>query len=242
MSGEEKEIREFIEDAERDLEVDALKEAGEKLHQAVQIAENIGNEELVKQIWELIGKFTYSTKTQSVELRPIETDGLILDIGGGGEGIIGKLNGVQVIAIDTNERELRETQNQALKVVMDATDLKFLPESFDVCTSFFSLMYILNNKHLKVFREAYRVLKKDGKFLVWDVRIPEKRGDYKAFMVRLQVRLPNEEIEAGYGVKWRTQDIEYFKELAQKTKFKVISEWNMGEIFYLEMSKKHNAL
>ena len=238
MNMEEKEIRKLMEDAERDIKADDLKEAGEKLGQAMQIAKNMGNEELVKQIWELVGKFTYSTKIQSIELNPIETDGLILDIGGGGEGIIGKLNGKQVIVVDTSEKELRETQNEALKVVMDATDLKFLPESFDVCTSFFSLMYIPNNKHLKVFKEAHRVLKKDGKFLVWDARIPKKRGDYKAFLVRLKVRLPNEEIEAGYGVKWQAQDIDYFKELAEKTKFKVISEWSKGEIFYLEMAKK----
>ena len=237
MSEEEKEIRKLMEDAERCFKADDLKEAGEKLGQAMQIAENMDNEELVKQIWELIGKFTHSTKTQSIELSPIETDGFILDIGGGGRGIIAKLNGKQVIAVDTSEKELRETQNEALKVLMDATDLKFLPESFDVCTSFFSLMYIPNDKHLKVFKEAYRVLKNDGKFLVWDVRIPEKRGDYKAFLVRLKVRLPNEEIEAGYGVRWKLQNIECFKELAQKTKFKIVNEWSKGEVFYLEMSK-----
>ena len=121
---------------------------------------------------------------------------------------------------------------------MDATDPKFLPESFDVCTAFFSLMYISQDKHLTVFKEVYRVLKKEGKFLVWDVRIPEKRGDYEAFLLRLKVRLPNEEIEAGYGVKWQTQNIEHFKELAQKTKFKITSEWSKGEIFHLEMAKK----
>jgi len=238
MSMEEKEIRKLMEDAERDIKSAGLKEAGEKLGQAMQIAKNIGNEELVKQIWKLVGKFTYCTEMQLIELSSIETDGLILDIGGGGEGIIGKLNGKQVIAIDTSERELLETQNEALKIVMDATDLKFLPESFDVYTAFFSLMYIPHDKHLTVFKEAYRVLKKEGKFLVWDVSIPEKRGDYEAFLVRLKVRLPNEETEAGYGVKWQTQNIEHFKELAQKTKFKITSEWSKGEIFHLEMAKK----
>jgi len=238
MSEEEKEVRKLIEEAKLDIKADDLKEAGEKLHKAIKIAKNIGNEELLNQIFEFVQEFTYSTKTQSIELSPIEMEGLILDIGGGGQGIIGKLNGRQVIAVDTSERELRETQNEALKVVMDATDLKFLPESFDVCTAFFSFMYIPKNKHLKIFEEAHRVLKDNGKFLVWDVKIPKKLGDYKAFMVRLKVRLPNEETEAGYGVKWYTQNIQSFKELAQKTKFKIINEWSKGEIFYLEMSKK----
>jgi len=98
-------------------------------------------------------------------------------------------------------------------------------------------MYIPKNKHLKVFKEAHRVLKDNGRFLLWDVKIPEQFGDYKAFMVRLKVRLLNEEIETGYGVKWQTQDIECFKEMAQKSKFKVITEWSKGEIFYLEMAK-----
>jgi len=242
MSEEEQEIRKLIEDAKLDIDADELREAGEKLHRAIMIVRNIGNEELLKQILEFVQEYTYSTKTQSIELSPIETEGLILDIGGGGEGIIGKLNGKQVIAIDTSERELMETQNEALKVVMDATDLKFLPESFEACASFFSFMYIPKNKHLKVFEEAHRVLKDNGKLLLWDVEIPEKHEDYKAFMVRLRVRLPNEEIEAGYGVKWQRQNIENFKGLAQKTKFKIVSEWSKGEIFFLEMSKMCNSL
>ena len=237
LSEKERKIRKLLEAAELDIESDNFKQAGEKIHQAIRIAKNIGNEELLNQIMEFVQGFTYSAETQSIQLYPIETDGLILDIGGGGEGIIGELNGKQVIAIDTSERELLETQNKALKVVMDATDLKFLSESFDVCTAFFSLMYIPNHKHSKVFKEAYRVLKNYGKFLVWDARIPEKHGDYKAFMVSLKVMLPHEEIEVGYGVKWQSQDIEYFKELALKTNFKIINEWNKGEIFYLEMSK-----
>jgi len=238
MSEGTKEVRKLIADAERHITADDLKGAGEKLHQAIQKAKETGNEELLNKILEFTRKFTYSTKTQSIELSRIETDGLILDIGGGGEGIIGKLNGRQVIAIDTSERELQGTQNEALKVVMDATDLKFLPMSFDVCTAFFSFMYITKNKRLKVFEEAHRVLKDNGRLLIWDVKIPKKFGDYKAFMVCLKARLPNEEAEAGYGVKWQAQDVEYFKELAQKTRFEVITEWSQGEIFYLEMSKE----
>ena len=38
----------------------------------------------------------------------VEEGADILDIGGGGEGIIGKLKGEQVVAIDPNKRELEE--------------------------------------------------------------------------------------------------------------------------------------
>lgn len=174
---------------------------------------------------------------KSIEMNPIETDGLILDIGGGGEGIIGKLNGRQVIAVDTSERELQETENESLKVVMDASDLKFLPRSFDICTAFFSLMYIPKSKHLKVFEEAYRVLKDSGRFFLWDAKIMKKHQKYKAFVVHLRIKLPNDEIETGYGAKWQTEDIGYFKELAQKAKFKITKEWSRDDIFHLELSK-----
>ena len=180
----------------------------------------------------------FQTEMQLMELVRVKTEGFILDIGGGGEGIIGKLNGRQVIAIDTVERELRETKNEALKIVMDVTNLKFLSKSFGLCTAFFSLMYIPKDEHLKVFREVHRVLKDHGKFLLWDAKIPQKRRDYDVFAVRLKIRLPNEDVETGYGTKWdKQQDIEYFRELAQRAKFKVINEWSKGEILYLEMQK-----
>ena len=120
---------------------------------------------------------------------------------------------------------------------MDAEDLKFLPESFDVCTAFFSLMYIPNGIHSEAFNEAYRVLKDNGKLLIWDAAIPENLGNYKAFVVRLKVGLPDEEVEAVYGAKWQTQDIEHFRELGEESKFRVVNEWSKGEIFHLEMSK-----
>ena len=82
-------------------------------------------------------KKRYTTERRLVVVSPVKTEGFILDIGGGGEGIIGKLNGKHVIAVDTVERELEETHDEALKITMDATDLKFLLNSFDVRTTFF---------------------------------------------------------------------------------------------------------
>jgi len=179
----------------------------------------------------------YDTEIQIIEMSHIEANGYILDVGGGGEGVIGKLNGNQVVAIDTSERELMETRNEALKVVMDAADLKFLPKSFDVCTAFFSLMYIQKSTHKKVFEEIFRVLKDKGRFLIWDVRIPENVVGYETFIVHLKVKLPNEEITTAFGVKWQVQSIEYFKELAKIAGFRVTKELKKNEIFHLEIQK-----
>ena len=237
MSDEEKKIGILMKAAKRDIEAGDLKEAGDKLGEAMRIAESIGDEESIKKMWDFIGTFSYRALIHPIELSLLETDGLILDIGGGGQGIIGKLNGRQVIAIDKSEKELEGTENEALKIVMDATDLKFLPKSFDVCTAFFSLMYIPKDMHLEVFREVYRVLRDDGRFLIWDAKIPKECGDYKVFVARVKVRLPNEEVEAGYGVKWQIQDMKYFRELGQQARFRVVSEWSKGETLFLEMTK-----
>jgi ubiquinone/menaquinone biosynthesis C-methylase UbiE len=180
----------------------------------------------------------YNTEIQRIEISRIETNGLILDVGGGGEGIIGMLNGNQVVAIDTNEGELIETCNEALKVVMDAADLKFLPKSFDVCTAFFSLMYIPKSIHQKVFEEVFRVLKDNGRFIIWDVKIPENAAGYKKFIVHLKVKLPNEEVKTGYGVRWHTQSLEYFREMAKLIGFKVSRESSKNRIFHLELQKQ----
>jgi SAM-dependent methyltransferase len=182
----------------------------------------------------------YMIEKQTIQMDPLQTNGLILDIGGGGEGIVGRLHGRQVVAIDIRIEELAETKNESLRIVMDATDLKFLPSSFDVTTSFFSLMYIKNDCHLKVFKEIHKVLKSEGRFFIWDVRIPSKQLDKPVFAVPLEIVLPNEKVETGYGVGWdqKEQDLQYFKGLAQRTGFELIDEWSRDKIFYMELVKR----
>jgi Methyltransferase domain. len=181
----------------------------------------------------------YTIEKQTIEMNSLETNGFILEIGGGGEGIIGRLNGRKVIAIDVRIEELEETKNDSLKVVMDATDLKFLPSSFDVAASFFSLMYIKNEHHLKTFKEVHKVLKDRGRFFIWDVRVPPKPMDKTIFVVPLEILLPNKKVETSYGIKWdnKEQDLEYFKGLVRRTDFKIVDEWSRDEIFYLELMK-----
>lgn len=131
--------------------------------------------------------------------------GLILDVGGGGEGIIGQVKGQQVVAIDLVKRELQEAPgNPLLKIVMDARDLKFLDASFDTVTVFFTFMYIDPADHEQVLREMARVLRPSGRLLVWDVTFPAKKTDerHEWVVYPLQIQLPAKKVETGYGVRF----------------------------------------
>ena len=106
---------------------------------------------------------------QDVMVNDFNASRFILDVGGGGEGVIGQLKGKQVVAIDPNRRELEEAADGPLKIVMDAGNMMFLDDAFEVVTSFFTLMYIKGSEHKKIFEEAYRVLESKGRLLIWDV-------------------------------------------------------------------------
>ncbi len=141
------------------------------------------------------------TERQHVELYSEYDNSTILDIGGGGEGFIGNLYGKNVIAIDQREEELLETNNEAIKLVMDGRELKFTDENFDVVTLFYSLMYMNNETKLKVLKEASRVLKKGGKIDIWDVEVPKYNNDGKdIFVAQLSVKCKGKITTTGYGV------------------------------------------
>ncbi len=85
--------------------------------------------------------------------------GSILDIGGGGEAIIGQMYGDKVTAIDNRQEELDEAPNCCTKLLMDAEKLSFFDGSFDNVTFFYTLMYMSEEIQRKAIFEATRVLK-----------------------------------------------------------------------------------
>jgi ubiquinone/menaquinone biosynthesis C-methylase UbiE len=182
----------------------------------------------------------YFIGKQEISLKCLEIDQLILDLGGGGEGIIGRLMGEKVIAIDPSIRELQEAPPGPLKIVMDARDLQFLDASFSIVTAFFTLMYINEVDHRKVFKEVLRVLEPGGEFWIWDGQLPtclDTTKDNIAF--HLIIILPNEVIETGYGTKWPKVEIDagYYLHLAEEVGFTLVNSESSEITFKLQFRK-----
>jgi len=163
---------------------------------------------------------TYETTIQHIKIAD-NIEGSILDIGGGGEGVIGRAYGQKVIAIDNRQDELDEAPSECKKILMDAANLQFDNQSFDSITSFFTMMYIPRDFHMQVLDEAYRVLKAGGIIYLWDAVIPENTENYQVFIIHLNIHLQNENITTGYGVGYRQQDCSYYQQLLSDAGFKI---------------------
>lgn len=175
-----------------------------------------------------------------IDLAEIEMDGRILDIGGGGEGVIGQFKGEQVIAIDPSKRELEgANESKALNIIMDAKDLKFLDNTFDSVSTFFTMMYIPLTDHKEIFKEIHRVLKKRGEFFLWDLVIPKRENDEKElYIVLLKIKVHEKLIDSGYGAKWeKEQDANHFLRLAKEVGFEVLEQKIEEDIFYIKFKK-----
>jgi len=177
---------------------------------------------------------------QPILVSNFDASGWILDIGAGGEGIIGQLKGTQVVGIDLSARELQGAPPGPLKIVMDASDLKFIDGSFNTVTCFFTMMYIPANLHDKVFGEVARVMAPGGRFLLWDPILPTQPNPKQDIViVPLSITLPNTRVQTGYGVHWppAPQDVAYWTRVGEKAGLKVAASRVSGQTFHIEFLK-----
>jgi len=184
---------------------------------------------------------THTFERQQVVVSGLPASGYILDIGGGGGGIIGLLAGERVIAIDRLKEELEEAPADPLKIVMDARELQFLDGTFQTATSFFTLMYVKAEDHRRVFEEVFRVLAPGGRFLIWDAVLPPRTDEKKDIVVfPVTVELANgKTVSNNYGVRWPSEgrDVGYHRALAENAGFGVVSQRITGQHVRMDLQK-----
>lgn len=156
--------------------------------------------------------------------------GSILDIGGGGEGIISRVYRNQVVAIDNRADELNEFPEGTIKIVMDARKMAFTNGCFDNVTAFYSFMYMSKSDHLFVLSEIKRVLKPHGHLHIWDTSIAQA----DPFITNLEIEIGDILINTSYGISKANacQNPEYFRKISKKSGFELISENISSGHFY----------
>ena len=165
----------------------------------------------------------------------------ILDIGGGGEGIISKIYKEKVVAIDKRLDELNEIiETLSLKIVMDATKLDFINNQFERATAFFSFMYMSDLEIKSAISEIYRVLKDNGVFEIWDIEMPSISDTEKdTFIAQLDIEYEDKTVTTGYGVQLKEEhNSRYISDLLVKSGFKIEQLLlNENSAFYMEVRK-----
>lgn len=146
--------------------------------------------------------------------------GKIIDIGGGGEGVIAQVGKERVTAIDKRQSEIDEAIDKAPEakwIVADALDLPFENEEFDNATAFFSGMYMSHKDKGDVFKEVHRVIPVGGEFWIWDSKIKTKKD---RFLIMLTISLPGKKrFNTGYGTTITDQDENIFEEYLEEAGF-----------------------
>jgi ubiquinone/menaquinone biosynthesis C-methylase UbiE len=132
--------------------------------------------------------------------------GRVIDIGGGGEGIIAQAGGSRIFAVDKFMSEILEAKDKASSshwLVANAGKLPYSSASFANATAFFSCMYMSEEMKKQVFRETHRALKPGGEFWIWDANIAPKQ---KAYGIRLHVAFPvQRSTKTMYGTRIKNQ-------------------------------------
>jgi ubiquinone/menaquinone biosynthesis C-methylase UbiE len=181
------------------------------------------------------------TVERVVSLPLIEGNGWILDLGGGGEGVIGQACGERVVSIDRQKYELEDAPGDALKIVMDASDMQFIDNTFQTAAAFFFLFFVPEHAHEAIFKEVYRVLRPGGRLLIWDIEIPPyPGGPQTVFVVRLDVLLSDGRVvRTGYGVRWeeRQRSMAGVIQTAESAGFTIDHHSLDAQVFHLIVQK-----
>lgn len=144
----------------------------------------------------------FETPVQNIALQDLPASILILDIGGGGEGLASRIGKQQVCAIDFRMSEIREAQIHDAPsnwFACDAQSLCFADSTFDLTTIWFSLGFMrTDDTKRSVLKEVFRTLKPRGIVSLMASKVVCEKD---VFVIHILYTLPDgTESRTGYGV------------------------------------------
>ncbi|MFX0054421.1 MAG: class I SAM-dependent methyltransferase [Candidatus Hermodarchaeota archaeon] len=184
---------------------------------------------------------SFETPVQKIELEQLPREGLIIDIGGGGEGLVSRIETSRVCAVDFNLNKIREAMiygQMSQWILSDARMLPVKDEGFNVATLWFSLGYIQDwDSKRQVLAEAARAMKQSGHISIIGARITCSDS---RFVIRTLFHFPDGSIsKMSYGMAgMQRQDAESVVNLIQETGFSNITCEDNGHWFRVNAQKQ----
>ncbi|MFX0107579.1 MAG: class I SAM-dependent methyltransferase [Candidatus Hodarchaeota archaeon] len=169
-----------------------------------------------------------------IDVEQLIPNGLIIDIGAGGEGIVARLAEARVVGVDISKTKIQEAQIHGAPANWLQSDGQFLSlrdNCFDAATLWFSLGYISDwNSKMQVLREISRVLKSDGVLSIIGATII---GNERSMLIKVLWRFPNGSVsQIGYKVRGsQNQTHITTRRAVQELGFRILSEDDTGHWF-----------
>lgn len=179
----------------------------------------------------------FETPLQDIKLRHIRHEGLIVDIGGGGEGLVSRVETTRVCAVDISLNKIREALIHGLVSQWLLSDGRALPvkdDVFDVATLWFSLGYIQDWKvKNQLMSELVRVLKPSGCISIIGAKIDCNEA---RFILRAHFRFPDGTVsQMSYGMRGaQEQNVDSVAEMLRQTGYQDIAFEDNGHWFRID--------
>ncbi|NHJ12037.1 MAG: class I SAM-dependent methyltransferase [Candidatus Thorarchaeota archaeon] len=183
---------------------------------------------------------SFITPLQEIMLENISRKGAVLDIGGGGEALVSRLERQRVCAADIRLDKIKEGQiYDALSqwILTDACGLCFQDACFEVATFWFSLGY-LGSFDLKqsAAMEAHRCLKPGGLLSIIAAKIVNNEERY---VFNSRFIFPDKSVsQIKYAVKGKqNQSLESISQLVKDLGFQIIYSEEHEHWFRIDATK-----
>jgi ubiquinone/menaquinone biosynthesis C-methylase UbiE len=183
---------------------------------------------------------SFITPLQEITLENIPREGAVLDIGGGGEALVSRLEGQRVCAVDIRLDKIKEGQIYDVLsqwILTDACSLCFRDAYFEVATFWFSLGYLGSfNLKSSATMEAHRCLKPGGFLSVIAAKIVNSEEKY---VFNSRFSFPDKSVsQIKYAVKGRqNQNLHSISQLIKDSGFQIIHSEEQEHWFRIEALK-----